>query len=154
MTTRLTRNALVVVTLGVTNDASTPRSVFVGFAIGVWSASQVVAGVDTASVVAGEIVIAVLVGGALLLGLWPSATDAPGAVRITRRTRCALAHVTALNVVAPGGGSARVGYRALVHVDAADLWIARVARLTHALWWIARRALGIYSAREAVAWIC
>jgi hypothetical protein len=125
--------------------------VFVRFAVGVGTAGHVVAWIDAAALHAGQVILALVVRRALLLG--HGGTRAANAVRVAGHAPGTFADVAALGVEAVGPAAARV-VAALVHVDAAVLWVALVAGLAHALGRVGRRALCVYSAGEAVAWIC
>lgn len=129
----LTGHAFIVLALGEADDATAPSSVFVRFAIGIGSAGHIVAWIDAASLDAGQVVLAVVVGRAFLLGLGTS--GAASAVRIAGHTPRAFAYVTTFGVEAVGTPTAGV-VRAFVYVDAAVLWIALVTRQTHTSRWV------------------
>lgn len=123
----------------------------VRLAIRVRSAGYVIARVHATASDAGEDVIAVVVGGALVLSHGNSGATSP--VRIADCSLRTLADVVALGVDAVGTVPAGV-VRALVHVHAAVLGVSFVASLAHAPWWIAWRALRVDAAREPIAGVC
>lgn len=145
----LTRDAFVVFALGESNDAPAPRRVFVGLAIGVRSTGDVVAWIDATPTHAGQVILALVVAAALLLGGGYQAAAAR-VVGLADGSPRALACVAALGVLTVGPVAARI-VGALVNVDAAVLRITLVARLAHALWRIAGRALGVDSTWETFA---
>lgn len=149
---QLTGHAFIVLTLREANHATTPGCVLVGLAVGVRSAGHIVAWIDATALDTGEVVIAVVVGRALLLGHGSTSADAARAVWIARAAARALAHVATLGVEAVGASAARIVH-ALVNVGTAVLRVAFVARLAHALGRVGRCALCVHSAWEAVAWI-
>lgn len=120
----------------------------VGLAVGIRPAGYVVARIHASAVHTGEDVIAVVVGGTLVLRYDDAGTAA--AIRITHCSLWTLANMVALGVDAVGAVSARI-IRALVHVDAAVLRVTFVTSLAHAPWWIARCALRVDTAWESVA---
>lgn len=124
---------------------------FVGFAVGVRSAWYVVAGIDATALYASQVILALVVPGALLLGSGYSAA-ATGVVRVADGSTRAIASVTTLGVLTIGTMTARI-VGALVDVYATVLWITLVARLAHALWRVAWRAFGVNSTWETFAWI-
>lgn len=130
---KLTGHAFIVFALGKADDATAPSSVFVRLAVGIGSTGHIVTRIDTASLDAGQVILAVIVGRALLLSLGPS--GATRAVRIAGHATRALTYVTAFGVEAVGTPTAGV-VRAFVYIDAAVLWIALVTRQTHTSRWI------------------
>lgn len=147
----LTRNTFVVLALDETDHASTPSGVFVGFAVRVRTTWYVVTGVHASAANACEDVIAVVIGGALVLR--NSDSGATSAVRIADGTSGAFADVIALGVDAVGVVAAGV-VRALVHIHATVLGISFVTSLAHAPGRVARCAFCVDATWEPVARIC
>lgn len=147
----LTWDTLVVLAFRETDHASTPRGVFIRLAIRVWTARYIVAGINTASLDARQIIFAIVVGGTFTFAGRNSRTA--NTVRITDHTFGTLAHVISLCVDAIRTVSARI-IRAFVHIDATVLRVTFEASLAHASRRIARRTFCIYAARESIARIC
>lgn len=142
------RNTFVVLALDETDHASTPSGVFVGFAVRVRTTWYVVTGVHASAANACEDVIAVVIGGALVLR--NSDSGATSAVRIADGTSGAFADVIALGVDAVGVVAAGV-VRALVHIHATVLGISFVTSLAHAPGRVARCAFCVDATWEPVA---
>lgn len=121
---------------------------FVRLAVGVGSAGHVVTRIDAAALDAGQVVLAVVVGRALLLRL--GTPGAAHAVRIAGHAARTFAHMTALGVEAVGTPAAGIA-GAFVYIDAAVLWIALVTRQTHTARWVRWCAFGVQATWESVA---
>ena len=102
----------------------------VGLAVGIRSAGHVIARIDTASLYTGEVVLTVVVRGALLLG--HGSAGAADTVWIARGAARTFARVAALGIETVGTAATWV-VRAFIDVDTAMLWISLVARQAHAL---------------------
>lgn len=120
-------------------------------AVGIRTARYVIAWIDTASLNARQVILAVVVRRALAFTGRDS--RAASTVWISDHSFRTLAHVAALRVDAVCTMTARI-IRAFVHVNATVLRIPLKASLAHASRRIARCAPRVNTAWEAIAGIC
>lgn len=122
----------------------------VRLAVRVRAAGYVLAGIYAAALHARQVILAIVVRRALALAGRNS--RAANTVRIADHTSRAFACVSALRIDAIRAVTAGI-VRAFVHVDAAVLRVTLEAGLAHAPRWIARGALRVDAAWEAITGI-